>query len=119
MKKCKFRSIGLRSGEFIGIIFLSLLLKEPSYGYKLIEEAKKFKIEPSFLERGIAYRILRKLEVNGFVESYWHMRKEAGPPRRMYKITNTGISFLEVWVKEATLMQESLDLLISAIKENL
>ena len=119
MKKCKFRNTGLRSGEFIGIVFLTLLLKEPSYGYKLIEKAKKFDIDSGLLERGVTYRMLHKLEVEELVKSYWSTPEEFGPPKRVYKITDNGKTFLKNWIEEIKDMQKTLDLLIKSIKKDI
>ncbi len=100
MKRCKFYKGGIESGAYIEVVFLSLLAKEPSYGYKLIEDASKFGIPSEVLEKGIAYRILRKLEYFGFVNSHW-VTEESGMPKRMYTINKAGMDMLKKWYKDA------------------
>lgn len=100
MKRCKINRCGIKSGAFIEIVFLSLLAKKPSYGYKLIEEAARFGIPSEVLEKGIAYRILRKLENMGLVVSEWDTT-EGGMPKRMYRVTDIGIEVLREWYKDS------------------
>lgn len=46
---------------------------------------------------GNLYRTLRRMEMDGWIESSWN-KNEAGPDRRVYKITQEGKEFLEVAV---------------------
>jgi len=99
------------------VVFLSLLAEKPSYGYKLIEDAAKFGLSPEFLERGVAYRILRRLEALNLVESAWDTSQESGMPRRVYTITQEGIVFLKRWSEETENVINSLLLLRDRIKK--
>ena len=62
---------------------LLLLGREATHGYELRRqlEANGLVTDPSAL-----YRLLRKLESDGQVESFWGERV-AGPRRRLYRLT--------------------------------
>lgn len=94
-----------------------LLAEKSSYGYKLIEESRKFGLSSDFLERGIAYRILHKLETIGLVESKWHTSEKSGMPRRVYTITKKGIEYLKIWYTEIEDTLTYLNLLRNRIKK--
>jgi len=98
------------------VVFLTLLLKEPSHGYKLIEQASHYGINPDILARGVGYKILRKLEMFGFVESYWDTR-ESGMPKRIYRITEAGKNYLITWLGEIKIAVENLSKLIKELSE--
>jgi len=68
--------------ENLWIYILYLLKKENSYGWKILELIKKkFNFKPG---RITPYRVLYRLEKNGFVKSKMKER------RRMYQITKKG-----------------------------
>ncbi len=119
MRRCKYRILGFKSGEFIEVIFLSLLAEEPSYGYKLIERAQEFGIPSEFLERGIAYRVLRRLEAMDLVRSEWKMPEESGPPKRVYTITEHGKEALKEWIEQVKSQMKYLNRLIENTEKNL
>ena len=86
-----------------GITELALLsavsrATEPRYGYqiaKLIDEGKE---NAPVIKLGTLYPVLRSLERSGLLES----RVEpsvAGPPRRYYKITESGRQALKRWTE--------------------
>jgi len=75
-----------------GLIVLTTLslLKEPHYGYSLIQtlEEKGLPIEGNTL-----YPLLRRLEKQGLLLSEWET--DASKPRKYYRITNQGETVLE------------------------
>ena len=87
---------------------LLLLAWAPSYGYKLIENLKKGQFIGTNPDAGAVYRILRKLERDGCVQSVWSA-KEPGPARRIYTITKKGEKLLTKWAESITAKRESLD----------
>ena len=82
------------------LVLLSVVSRatEPMYGYqiaKLIDEGREN--EP-VIKLGTLYPVLRSLERSGLLES----RVEpsvAGPPRRYYKITESGRQALKRWTE--------------------
>jgi PadR family transcriptional regulator PadR len=69
---------------------------KPMYGYeiaKLIEANVK---DIPIMKQGALYPVLRSLESSGLLESEVEP-SVSGPPRRYYKITETGRETLERW----------------------
>lgn len=76
-----------RPGPELRAAWLMLLLGSGvSYGYELRQEldARNIRIDPATM-----YRLLRKLERTGWLESRW-MNPSAGPRRRLYRLTTAG-----------------------------
>ena len=51
-------------------------------------------VESTRLEAGTIYTLLRRMERRGLVSSEWK-ETEAGPDRRVYKITPDGVEYLK------------------------
>jgi PadR family transcriptional regulator PadR len=69
-------------------LILSLLDREPMYGYQIIKEVEK-KSEGVFnLKEGTLYPLLHSLEANGFLKSYWS--EHGGRKRKYYSVTIAG-----------------------------
>ena len=77
-----------------------------SYGYELMERAAAFGF--GAMNPGTLYRTLRQMEKEGVVESTWETSK-GGPARRMYSITDTGLSYLDFWAKSLEQYQQMMD----------
>jgi PadR family transcriptional regulator PadR len=70
------------------------LAKKTCHGYELIERlAQEGNPTP---DPGNIYRMLRSFEENGLVCSTWETQ-DSGPARRVYKITDQGLEFLQAW----------------------
>lgn len=65
-----------------------------AYGYELMEKLTTFGIDS--VDRGNFYRILRQLEKDELVTSEWNT-DENGPAKRIYAITEEGLSYLDLW----------------------
>ena len=90
---CSFRSRDFGNIErFIEPCILLLLSKGSSHGYGLMEDLEKHCGEK--VDIGNLYRTLRRMESLGWVTSNWD-KKEAGPDRRIYTITDEGKEFLK------------------------
>jgi len=71
---------------------------KPMYGYqiaKLIEANTK---DIPIMKQGALYPVLRSLESSGLLESEVEP-SVSGPPRRYYRITETGRETLERWLE--------------------
>lgn len=79
------------------ILILSLLDREPMYGYQMIKELER-RSEGFFqLGEGTLYPALHRLERAGVIESRWQ-RLASGQERRYYSLTRKG----ERWLEERT-----------------
>ena len=74
-----------------GALVLAVLaqLRETQYGYSL-RQALAARGMP--IEEGTLYPLLRRLEGQGLLDSEW--RIEDGPPRRYYRLNDTGKALL-------------------------
>ena len=80
-----------RRGDMLGIWILAMLLDAPLHGYEILQRAQQHPAWRGINPGGI-YRVLRELEMEGFVVSTWSMG--GGPPRRVYRITDKGKGWL-------------------------
>lgn len=71
------------------VILLSLLENKAMYGYELAQQIERNSEGYLRFREGTLYPALKKLELNGLVESYWQQSSE-GPRRKYYSITGTG-----------------------------
>ena len=96
MKKpgCAFK---IRTWDILEGAVLSLLIKKPSHGYSLMEQISEFGISSELLSQGVIYRILKSLELKGFISSEWET-EGSGAARKVYNITEQGKLFLEQYV---------------------
>lgn len=76
------------------MLVLSLLKDSDKYGYEMITELAKRSDDTFHLKEGTLYPLLHTMEQNHYVKSYI---KEAptGRSRRYYKITKSGLNYLE------------------------
>jgi len=75
----------------LDLIILILLRSKPRWGYEVnIAIRDKFKV---YLSAGTLYPLLHSLEQQGRIQGEWESEKGRG--RRIYRITESGISFLQ------------------------
>ena len=78
------------------VLLLMLHEKGHSYGYELSETLGDYALTDAQIERAALYRTLRTLEENGHVTSNGDT-DTAGPPRRVYSLTESGHVHLQEW----------------------
>jgi PadR family transcriptional regulator, regulatory protein PadR len=78
------------------VVLLLLKKKGRSYGYDLSGDLQEHALTDADIERAALYRTLRQLEANGNVKSAWDV-ENAGPARRVYKLTAKGEKHLQEW----------------------
>ena len=88
------------NGGTAALVLLGVLDKasSPMYGYqiaKLIEAQTK---DVDIMKQGALYPVLRSLEATGLLQSEVEP-SVAGPPRRYYKITESGRQTLAKWIE--------------------
>jgi len=75
----------------LDLIILRLLRGKPQWGYEInIAIRNRYRV---YLSAGTLYPLLHSLERDGHIQGDWESEKGRG--RRIYKITETGIGFLE------------------------
>ena len=84
--------------RFIEPRLLYLIRRSPGYGYQLTEEIGRLPFPGPAPDSAAVYRMLRELEKAGLVRSEWE-HGEAGPPKRVYRLTSRGEERLAAWVR--------------------
>ena len=69
---------------------LALLAKEEMYTSDIIEKLKNSHL---VVVEGTLYPLLTRLKNSGLLQYYWQ-ESTSGPPRKYFKITHEGITFL-------------------------
>ncbi len=86
---------------------LAVISKGDCYGYELVETISK-NIE---ISDGTIYPLLRKLQVEGYCETYL-VESKGGPPRKYYRITKKGMLAKENLLSEWSKFVEQVDNII-------
>ncbi len=92
-----------------GALVLAALsqLKEPKYGYALINSLAERGLE---IEQGTLYPLLRRLESRGLLQSEWNV--DGSHPRRYYVISPAGLRLLESLTAEWRRLTTVMDVLL-------
>lgn len=85
---------------YLESIILSLLKKEELYGYDLSKKIRAISKETFEIKEGTLYVVLKRLENNKFIQSYWDDTESGGGRRRYHRITKEGLKYLEDKEKE-------------------
>jgi len=79
-------------------LFLSLLAKEPTHGYDLLQTYETlFSLALPPLNAGQIYTTLSRMERDGLVQKY-AVEQEGKPDKQIYKLTGKGQQVLEEWL---------------------
>lgn len=120
-RRCCERADGTHRGpgrgraSFLEPAVLIALSSSNSHGYDLarvIEEISGGEVVP---DTGGLYRVLRRLEEDGAVESWWE-DTGSGPQRRSYRLTPGGRALLAHWLGHLEDRRAALDRLIQAAR---
>ncbi|MDZ4169716.1 MAG: PadR family transcriptional regulator [Coriobacteriia bacterium] len=96
-RPCCRRGGGGGLGAFAEPAALAALVGRTGHGYDLRREISDITNGEIEVDAGGLYRVLRRLEEEGFVTSEW-CESEAGPQRREYRLTEEGRELAEDWV---------------------
>jgi PadR family transcriptional regulator, regulatory protein PadR len=96
-RPCCRRTGGAAGGALVEPATLAALLTGGSHGYDIRREIGELTDGAIELDTGGLYRVLRRLEDEGFVVSEW-AKGESGPQRRNYAITGEGRELAEDWL---------------------
>lgn len=93
------------------IIILTLLDRQPMYGYEMLAEIERSSDGVFQFKEGTLYPILHVLESEGYVESYWN-ETESTRKRKYYRITKEGRTHLTSKRSEWALFRSAIDRVI-------
>ncbi|AET67924.1 putative transcriptional regulator [Desulfosporosinus orientis DSM 765] len=94
------------------ILLLSLLNREPMYGYQMTKEIEKKSSGVFTFKEGTLYPILHSLEADGMIESYWWGDKGTRQ-RKYYRITSAGKGLLKEKEQEWITFRSAVDRVIT------
>lgn len=100
--------------DFLRPCLLLLLREQPAHGYELLDRSRALGFDSA--DPGGLYRTLRRLENEGMVRSAWEP-SGAGPQRRIYEITRTGMKELHDRAKALAEGQRGVETLLSRYEE--
>jgi poly-beta-hydroxybutyrate-responsive repressor len=100
--------------NFLRPCLLLLLREQPTHGYELLERLRSFGFVRD--DPGGLYRALRVLERDGLVRSAWEP-SQAGPERRIYELTRTGMEELHRRAKALRQARATVDVFLSRYGE--
>lgn len=76
-------------------IILSTIKDNELYGYDILKRIRDISNNAFEIKEGTLYVVLKRLENNGLVSSYWGDEQSGGGRRRYFRITNEGIEYLK------------------------
>ena len=85
---------------------LSLLADEERYGFDLVRGLAE--MDGMVTSEGTIYPLLSRLRRDGLVESSWQ-ESPSGPPRRYYRLTDSGRAALEAFRLEWRRFRDAVD----------
>jgi PadR family transcriptional regulator, regulatory protein PadR len=97
-----------RKMRIIEPMLMLLLSREPLHGYLLVERlAEQFGVDG--LAPQTVYRALQEMEARGWVTGDWDLDGVQGPPRRVYRLSEEGLTALHAWSREVEGLRNMLD----------
>lgn len=96
-RPCCRRAGGGGGGALVEPAALAALLGGGAHGYDVRREITELTGGALDVDAGGLYRVLRRLEEDGFVVSTW-TESDSGPQRRDYEITSEGHELAEDWL---------------------
>jgi PadR family transcriptional regulator PadR len=77
---------------------LALIAEEPSYGYEMVDKLQARGLE--LISEGSIYPTLSRLQKAGLIIGYFVEIDGRGPPRKYYRIADSGRERLNEWTRE-------------------
>ena len=102
----------------VSLALLAVLAKapEPLYGYLIAKELERVGDGVLSGKQSALYPVLRNLEGAGLLES--HVEPSvAGPPRRYYRINDTGREVLRQWTAAWRATRDSVDSVLEGVPQ--
>ena len=96
-------------------MILSILLKEPSYGYEISKEIKNITEEKYIIKETTLYSAFTRMEKNGYIESFVAGQdlEGNGKKRTYYRITDVGKEYYHSKCQEWELTKDVVEKFIN------
>ena len=97
-------------------MILSILLKEPSYGYEISKQIKTITQEKYIIKETTLYSAFTRMEKNGYIESFVAEQdlEGNGKKRTYYRITDAGKEFYKTKCEEWELTKDVVEKFIQS-----
>ncbi len=97
-------------------MILSILMKEPSYGYEISKQIKNITDEKYVIKETTLYSAFTRMEKNGYIESFVATQdlEGNGKKRTYYRITDAGKEYYSMKCKEWELTKDVVEKFIDA-----
>lgn len=101
-------------------MILSILIKEPSYGYEISKQIKKISDEKYVIKETTLYSAFTRMEKNGYIESFVADPDPEGngKKRTYYRVTDAGKDYYHTKCEEWELTKEVIERFIEKIGED-
>lgn len=114
----RHRRGGAGRGALAEPAVLAALLHSGGHGYDLRRAIAELSGEQIDVDQGGLYRILRRMEDEGFVRSTWS-EGDAGPQRREYELTDDARDLAKDWITHLREREHLASLLANMLEEAL
>lgn len=104
----------VRKGS-LELCILGLIKEKDIYAFELIQELEK--IESLVLTEGTIYPLLKRLQGDDLISSFW-VESESGPPRKYYRMTERGNDFFNEMEKEWTKFNQAINQILDRSRKN-
>ncbi len=112
------RGGGRGRGALLEPAVLAALAEQSAHGYDLRRAVEEMSEGTVVVDPGGIYRVLRRLEEEGFVGSTW-VEGEFGPQRREYRLTADGTELLSYWREDLARRERAFHSVVAAIDRSL
>lgn len=96
-------------------IILSTIKDEDLYGYDIAKRIRELSNDVFELKEGTLYVVLKRLENNGLVSSYWGEESTGGGRRRYFKISKDGREYLKTKKREWEFLSNILEIYFKGV----
>lgn len=117
-RPCCRRGAGSGGGAFVEPAALAALARRGGHGYDLRREIRELTGDEFDVDAGGLYRVLRRLEEEGFVSSRW-TEGGSGPQRRDYELTPEGRELARDWIEHLRERERVSGILAGALDSSL
>ncbi|MDY0088273.1 MAG: PadR family transcriptional regulator [Coriobacteriia bacterium] len=117
-RPCCRRGGGGGGGAFVEPAALAALARSGGHGYDLRREISELTDGAFDVDAGGLYRVLRRLEEEGFVSSRW-AEGDSGPQRRDYELTPEGRDLAHDWIEHLRERERVSSVLAGALASSL
>lgn len=115
---CERKQSGAGRGTLVEPAALAALLASAKHGYDLRRAITQITDGLIEADAGGLYRVLRRMEEDGFVTSSW-AEGDSGPQRREYELTAEGLDLAAAWVVHLRQRQHVTGMLADTIEASL